>query len=308
MTRTIHLHHPLWTHLPALALWLATATALVARAGPDASAPLAGGLLMVLVSFAIDEAWARHEIGKQFNWLSLLDEIGLTHFMTRALEFKWGPDRAWLVAGAALAAAIVVELLRRPDPLPAPPAESTDELTTAVRARQAAGQPWTYWSDQCPRYARTLFPVMGVGFLLLALRADAALRVVLVPCALIVLGLSGGFRVVVTPSRLVLRAGWLGLPLLRVRLGDIADAAVHNFSPVAEFGGWGVRYSAGVTAFYLEGGTGVLLRTRRQRRYLIGTDRPERLVAVLNAARAVPQPSAPMPLAPSPASGSTGPS
>ena len=76
-----------------------------------------------------------------------------------------------------------------------------------------------------------------------------------------------------------------GLPVLRLRLADIVDARVHTFSPIGDFGGWGIRRRNGVTAYFLEGNTGVLLRTSRDKKYLIGTDHPERLAAVLNAAR-----------------------
>ena len=100
---------------------------------------------------------------------------------------------------------------------------------------------------------------------------------------------AGGLRAVVTPRRLVLRAGYLGLPLLRLTTTEIVDVSVPAFDPLRDFGGWGVRRGlcgelAGVWAFNLAG-AGVLVRTRKGRRYLIGSDRPEPLAAALNVAR-----------------------
>ena len=104
---------------------------------------------------------------------------------------------------------------------------------------------------------------------------------------------SGGLRTVVTPRRLVLRAGRFGPPLLRLATSDIAEVAVPDFDPVRDFGGWGIKRGlvgpfARAWAFNF-GGSGVLVRTRRGRRYLIGTDQPDRLAAALNAARSGPE-------------------
>ena len=70
---------------------------------------------------------------------------------------------------------------------------------------------------------------------------------------------------------------------------EIAEVAVPAFDPLRDFGGWGVRRGlfgdfAGVWAFNLAN-SGVLVRTSKGKRYLIGTDQPERLAAALNAAR-----------------------
>ena len=101
-----------------------------------------------------------------------------------------------------------------------------------------------------------------------------------------VLVMTGGFRTSVTPGRLTLRLGHLGIPLLRIPTREIVRTEVRMFSPPADFGGIGIRRSRGITAFFLEGHWGVLLRTIAGKQYLIGTRRPEELVSVLNAAQA----------------------
>jgi len=69
----------------------------------------------------------------------------------------------------------------------------------------------------------------------------------------------------------------------------VSEVDEPDFDPVRDFGGWRIKRGlmgdfAGVWAFNLAG-TGVLVRTRQGKRYLIGTDHPERLAATLNAAR-----------------------
>jgi uncharacterized membrane protein len=93
----IKLVHPLWTHIPALAIlvvliiYIATAGELPAKApvhfNTEGVADSYGSPLLVfaftiglsagyiILSVFLDELWARQESAKAFNWLSLLDEI-----------------------------------------------------------------------------------------------------------------------------------------------------------------------------------------------------------------------------------------
>ena len=65
---------------------------------------------------------------------------------------------------------------------------------------------------------------------------------------------------------------------------EITAAEPHVFSPLADFGGWGIRRNREMLAFFLEGNTGVKLSTKKGKRYLIGTANPERLSSVIRAA------------------------
>jgi hypothetical protein len=139
---------------------------------------------------------------------------------------------------------------------------------------------------------RVLFGALGSSFVagaFLIPDAPAPFRVLLLLCGLLVLTVcAGGLRTVVTPQHVVLQAAF-GLPLLRLRAREIAHVAVPVFDPLRDLGGLGIRRGhsgelAGVWAFTLANG-GVLVSTRNGRRYLIGTDEPERLAAALNAAR-----------------------
>lgn len=131
-------------------------------------------------------------------------------------------------------------------------------------------------------------PLFGVGLIALAVTSWGdnawAPPVALVAGLIVLLLLTGGFRVNVTPARVVLRAGLVGLPLLRLASDQLSGAEADTFSPLADFGGYGIRRNADTLAFVLEGTTGVRLTTTAGKNYLIGSSRPKRLASVIRAA------------------------
>ena len=76
--------------------------------------------------------------------------------------------------------------------------------------------------------------------------------------------------------------GLLGIRLLRMKTSDIASADLHNFSPLRDFGGYGIRFNKEMKAYFLNGERGVKITTRAGKKYLVGSDHPERLAAVIN--------------------------
>jgi hypothetical protein len=64
---------------------------------------------------------------------------------------------------------------------------------------------------------------------------------------------------------------------------DIEKAYVRKYSPLAEYGGWGLRYS--ITgygkAYNISGKMGLQLELKTGKKLLIGTKKPEELTAVL---------------------------
>ena len=336
MSTFVRLNHPLWTHAPALALFLGAVAAFLGASPLAAHVPtrfgpggvpvqwgngwivpvgvlLLGGVVGLLVGAALDEAWTRHEGRKRFNPLVVVDEIVLAGVLAIAVRHSQALSRTppvlapvpvwvWIAGGLAVLAAVAIEVVRqpgqrRPEPIPsAGNAGGEAELLERLRAARAAGRSWLHWSVQRPRYVR-LFPLFGGGLIAHGILGDAPLPLrvlVLVVGAGVLLLMSGGVRTAVTPERVVVRVGALGLPILRFRARDIADVAAYTFNPLTEFGGYGYRLgfgrSAGIRAVNLEGGTGVLLTTAGGRRYLIGTDRPENVATAINAARGLLQP------------------
>jgi hypothetical protein len=83
-------------------------------------------------------------------------------------------------------------------------------------------------------------------------------------------------------EELTVQFGWLPLFQKRIPLRDIDHAEVCSYRPIRDFGGWGWRYGrGGVQAFTVKGNSGVCLAMRDGTRYLIGSERGEELLRVL---------------------------
>jgi hypothetical protein len=264
---------------------------------------LGAAITLWFVFFAVDGVWGLVEGGrKRFNPLSLLDEGLIAWMLVRVADAGVANGvspalRAWTWAtgGLALAAAVALELRRvtAPSPEPAPrTAEDVTELAGDLSALQAPGRRWSYWSVQRPPHPwliGSLGPTFIIGGVAIP-DVAVAVRVLLLAAGLLVLAVySCGFCTVVTPRRLLVRAGRFGPALLRLATNEIVEVTVPQTVSLRDFLGWGIGLGfrggfAGALAFNL-GSTGVLVRTSKGSRYLIGADRPERLATALNAAR-----------------------
>lgn len=323
---TWKLHHTWWTHLPGAACVVGSVVTLV-LAHPPAHVPVHFGasgepdrwgsmwemwlalvglpLAMIVGSVVIDEIFARHEDRRMFNWMAIFDEAMLGFFlgMTLVLAPQLSSPHPVLMLkgflGIALglsatvaAAACVLEWLRpfRPIEGTIPPGDSA-QLSALDLETIGSHRRWHYWETQNPAYVRWICtPVIAV-LLVLTVATFSQLPWLLPVFAvsiLVILPIYGGLRVSVTPDVLAVRLGIFGLPLLKVRHRDIALIEVMKFSPLADFGGWGIRYSLskGIWGYFLAGTRGVKVKTVREKQYLIGSNNPEYLAAVCEAARA----------------------
>lgn len=62
---------------------------------------------------------------------------------------------------------------------------------------------------------------------------------------------------------------------------DLEMVEVRKYSPIAEYGGWGLRGVGKNRAFNISGSTGIQLVTKKGAKLLIGTQRPEDAQAVI---------------------------
>lgn len=62
----------------------------------------------------------------------------------------------------------------------------------------------------------------------------------------------------------------------------IDQSYVRAYSPVREYGGWGIRTGQNGEAFNISGNQGLQMEFKGHRRLLIGTNKPEELNAALN--------------------------
>ena len=67
----------------------------------------------------------------------------------------------------------------------------------------------------------------------------------------------------------------------KIRLDDIKSCEVRTYSPLKEYGGWGIRYGAKGKAYNVKGNRGVQLELTDGELILMGSQRPEELAGAL---------------------------
>ncbi|MCE5252662.1 MAG: DUF6141 family protein [Actinomycetia bacterium] len=87
----------------------------------------------------------------------------------------------------------------------------------------------------------------------------------------------------VTPGELSIRL--YPFRATRIPLVEVGHAECREYSPMREYGGWGIRVGRlSGRAYNASGNQGVQLIMRDGRRILVGSQRPEQLLAALRAA------------------------
>jgi hypothetical protein len=316
----IKLVHSLWTHLPAAAA-LFILIGYIISAGPlPAVAPvhfnasgapdrygspwIAFGLniglsvLFILISIIIDELWARQEKAKSFNWLALLDEIvvgtmagtglGYLNFLTTGsgtFGFPW--TQLLFFSGGTMVLAVIVETFRpyRPDSTQTPIEES--RIEDAELAEQLKkGSSFVYWDYQNPFYITLLTTALPLVMFISAIFSwseEAWVAVLLCAVGLLLIIPYGGQRTLVTRQEVTVRWGIFGIKVLQLKVSEIANVETHEFAPLKDFGGYGIRFNREMKAYFLQGTRGAKITTAAGKKYLIGSDHAERLVAVISA-------------------------
>lgn len=67
-----------------------------------------------------------------------------------------------------------------------------------------------------------------------------------------------------------------------IRWEEIESLQIRRFSPIAEFGGYGLRYTFKTTAYIVSGNDGIEIRIKgRKRKFVLGISDPVRLEGVL---------------------------
>lgn len=315
----IKLIHPLWTHIPVILILLAVVFFTVwafplpdpaplhftASGQPDRYGSLwmsmvwqAGiAIMYIIISIILDEAWARQEKRKSFNWLALFDDVIVAALATVQITyvnmlisgtysypFPW--ELTLLACTVAAAVAIVLEKIR---PFRAYQTslstEDVGEVKMEVERIVQENRPLAYWEVQDPVYSRILAVVVPLIMVIVAVTAWAEvpwLSILMAVTGLFLVTIYGGFMTMVTRKTITVRMGILGIQLLKLKTPDIASAELHNFQPLKDFGGYGIRFNKEMTAYYLTGNRGVKITTRAGKKYLIGTDHPERMATVIS--------------------------
>jgi hypothetical protein len=89
--------------------------------------------------------------------------------------------------------------------------------------------------------------------------------------------------VAVRDRELVIRFVPFHLRPRRIALDEIAEAQARRYRPIAEYGGWGIRYGFKGMAYNVSGDEGVQLTLRNGKRILIGSQRSGELERAIRA-------------------------
>jgi len=259
-------------------------------------------VLVIGIGVSSAEQWSRGETRKSFHWWSLFDDtfvgfmsglgIAYVRFITASgdtFTFPW--TTVAIVAGAVIGASVLLEAVRPFRQYEGTSTKSSDAnvsiLSKTVRERLDQGAPVAYWDVQNPWWNRIVSIAIPI-----AVVAQATVDYVqtgefeVMPLAagvLIIVLLLGGMRTTVDRRSITVRFGTPGIRALRVAVQEIEEVALRPFVPLGEFHGYGIRHNGYMKGVFLKGGVGVELTTRQGGHYLIGSDNPERLAAIIEA-------------------------
>lgn len=321
----LKLAHPLWIHLPALAVLIILLVYLINSLPLPAEAPVHFGfngepdafgspwlflgitigfaVFFIALSIFIDELWARQEKKKSFNWFSLLDEITigwmvgmslgyLVFLRNGAVSFTFPWNYGLAVAGGAVLLAVITELLRPYRSYPGKMvAWEAPDLEKELARRIKDDTSFVYWESQNPFYITLLTTLLPLVFFVSAVLVwfdegwvwgTCVYIAISVLISVILIGFCfGGQRTAVTRQDLTVRWGVIGLRVLYLKTAEMAAVELHEFAPLRDFGGYGIRFGGGMKAYYLRGNHGVKISMINGKKYLIGSDHPERLLTVV---------------------------
>ena len=251
----------------------------------------------LLLSTWLDELWARQEKNKTFNWISLFDELAVgdlcgiqiayvNMLASTGKEFPFPWAILAITCGGSILMATVLELVRpyrhfEKSRVSEDISAFRDEIDGLIKR----GQPMAYRESQNPAYASALAIIVALVMFISAYFVWPAipwLSVILAIIGISFLLTYGGFGTVVTMDMISVKMGIIGIPLLRLKTAEIISLEVLTFSPLHDFGGYGIRFNAGMRAYYLQGDSGVKIGMAGGKKYLIGSDRPERLATVIS--------------------------
>lgn len=88
----------------------------------------------------------------------------------------------------------------------------------------------------------------------------------------------------VRSSHLLVSFGPVRLVRRRIRYADIESVRAVTYSPLREFGGWGIRWRGGRTAWTIRGNQAVAITLRSGKEVYVGSRFPQRLAGRIEVA------------------------
>jgi len=98
--------------------------------------------------------------------------------------------------------------------------------------------------------------------------------------------LMGQLRTEVTTEGVEIRWGFLDIIKKKILFVEIQSSEAVTYSPLMEFGGWGIRMGGKKKrAWTVRGNRALLLRLKDGTRFYLGSDNPERILQWVNSGR-----------------------
>ncbi|MFC1953319.1 hypothetical protein ACFLVZ_03240 [Chloroflexota bacterium] len=322
----IKITHPLWTHLPAISAFIILIVYLITAGPLPAESPVHFGLggetdklgspwsvfgitiglsvFFIILSVFFDELWARQEKAKEFNWISLLDEIivgamvgiSIGYLITirnSAFPFNYPWNYFLPLCGGATVLGLIVEIMRPYRPFARQLVFEKSKTMRDELTRQLADKSsFVFWDYQNPFYVTLLTTVLPLGMMVAAVLSwfsQPSASLLLVFVAIVLLIPHGGQRTLVTLHCITVRWGITGIQVLRLKISGIAKVERHEFAPLKDFGGYGIRLNREMKAYFLRGTSGIKIIMNDGKKYLVGSDNPERLLTVLQVLTEIPK-------------------
>ena len=161
-----------------------------------------------------------------------------------------------------------------------------NQLSEPFDVKQTLGS--EYHESQCPLWSWIIIVLSICTLLFVPFLSPALLgyTVAMIAFLLFVCYVFDGLRIEVNEQTVDVIWGGLHYRVLRIPYDSIVSVEVATFRPIRDFGGSGIKKGwsrdwRGTHAYYMSGTSGVLIQTDRGKKYLLGSDTPDRLVAVI---------------------------
>jgi hypothetical protein len=137
------------------------------------------------------------------------------------------------------------------------------------------------------RWIRTLLVIAVLPVVVVFLIRGVVLPLLIVPLILFAVGVLLAFaRLVVDVDREAIRVAFHFLwPKRRIPISEVRKAEATKYSPLLDYGGYGVRLGLRGWAFNVSGHEGVLVETNDGSRLMISSQRPKELEAAIERAK-----------------------
>jgi hypothetical protein len=148
------------------------------------------------------------------------------------------------------------------------------------------GQTSVYEEAQIPRYIILVGIIAPITLLISGIfmwSIGIWFSILMSVIAGLLLTIIGGLRTFVTSDTVKIRFGILRIRILNIKTADITHIDIHEFSPLKDFGGYGIRFGGGMKAYFLEGNRGVKLTLANGKKYLIGSYNPDNLADAIRS-------------------------